>query len=273
MKCSFHSIHKGVNPMPINLSMAGDATAKAITRAIKEDGLCLFEGLPSEKLLWLAHQIGTIVYHPDANESGITHIYPDESKVVGVVGGAFSHKLLPLHTDGKGVSQCSATIRDGTVRSGPADFILLQVLEVDDPVSAASTFCDGRMLYDALSKKDPALCAFLKSPEAILKYTTQPDFTYSGPLFHETQAGVTLRFNCVESKNWPRGYLRRFCKAADELTFKVSLGAGQGFVVDNRRMLHGRGPIPWGSRRTAQHIVVYTCPDAPMGRHLPIYSL
>lgn len=260
-------------PPFVDLSKSDSTNAAAVTRAIREDGVCLFEGLPSEKFLWLAQQIGTIVYHPDANESGITHIYPDESKVVGAVGGAFSHKRLPLHTDGKGVSQCFATIRDGTVRKGPADLVLFQVLDVDDPLSAASTFCDGRVLHDLLSKKDPALCAFLKSPEAIRKYTTQPDFTYSGPLFCETPAGVTLRFNCVESGNWPRGYLRRFCKAADELTYTVPLGTGQGFVIDNRRTLHGRGPIPWGSRRTAQHIVVYTDPHAPMGQDLPMYSL
>lgn len=257
----------------VDLSTTDDEAARAVIRAINDDGFCLFKSLPSEKLLWLAQEIGTIVYHPDANEEGVMRIYPDESKVVGVVGGAFSRKLLPLHTDGKGVSQCSATIRDGTVRNGPADFILFQVIEVDKPVGTLSTFCDGRRLFDALSQKDPELCAFLKSPRAIKKYTTQPDYEYSGPLFSETSAGVTLRFNCVESENWPRGYLRRFCKAAEELTYRVPIGLGQGFIIDNRRMLHGRGPIPPGLRRTAQHVVVYTDPHAPIGQYLPTYSL
>lgn len=245
-----------------------------IAKKLKIFGVATFKALSThEELQAFASQIGKIVYHGDADNLGVMTIKPDESKVdesTGV-GGAFTRKALPLHTDGKGVTQC--TLSDGSVRNGPADLFILNAVFVEDPDHAVPVFCDGKLLYERIKSIHPDKFDFLSSDQAILKYTTQPGYEYSGPLFQLINEKVTLRFNIDESHHWPQEFLDVFLQTANEMSFQIPLRSGEAYLIDNRRMLHGRTEVGERANREAWHILIYTDPQSSIGKLFPVYSL
>jgi len=245
-----------------------------VSSAINTYGFCVGDWEHTERdLLDLTSQIGKVVFHDDANEKGIMNIIPDENKVDidKDIGGAFTRSALPPHTDGKGIAKY--ILPDGSERNGPAEFIVLDAVHVEDPTSAMIKFCDGEKLYKYLKAHHKELLSFLCSENAVKKYTTQPNFEYSGPVFEIIDGLVAVRFNILESKNWKDRYLRQFLQVVEEQSFQMQLCTGQTLLFNNRRMLHWRTAISDMCDRHIRHILVYTDPTSSLGRYLPLYSL
>lgn len=202
---------------------------EAVLNGIYDKGLVTISEMSSkDQLEALARVVGKIRVHKATGNDGTTIFTtrPGERQQQGV--STADYELYP-HTD-------------GTRFETPASFLALYVQQPDTDGGGKSIFVDGAKLYTTIKEQDPELLAFLKTP--ILFGTSGDQFL--GPVFSQTEAGlIAVRFRLDDQVVIPdpvRGKLGRFL-AIPGMQHEVGLRAGEGFLADNRRMLHGRTEI------------------------------
>lgn len=255
----------------VDVSAAGyeDEVGEKLT----QHGVCTFHVWDKSDVVHLVRQIGSSVKHGGTDQDWIMTIFPDvnrEKKWDGN-GGAYGRDLLPFHTDGKWISECFWS--NWEKRYGPADILILHAQQIIKPEEAVPVICDGRDIYSDLEKSRGEILRYLMWWDAVQKYETLPSHCYSWPLIKMIQWRVTLRLDPDLCSHWPAWYRDAFMEITRKNTLGIVLRTGDGYILDNRRMLHGRWPIWDDNPRTLHHTLVYPEGDKPIGKHIFPYSL
>ncbi|MEV8395762.1 MULTISPECIES: TauD/TfdA family dioxygenase [unclassified Streptomyces] len=192
-------------------------------------GITVFSGIDDAAgLINLAQTIGVVLPHPDSDMHGVTVIAEREHSADGAVAAGFTRAALVPHTD-----------RADMPLPPP---VLVNLCTVQADAGGESTFVDGAAVHRLLAAQAAGALRALSQPRAVAYGRTH---VYAGPVFEPTDDGQRLRLRI-----WPReaGRFSREAEAAlDELqraiaaqTLTLRLKAGQGYVIDNHRWLHGR---------------------------------
>lgn len=99
---------------------------------------------------------------------------------------------------------------------------------------------DGRSIHNDLLSEHPEIANYLMGADAVREYKTLPNHSYSGPLIESIRGRVALRLDVDLCDHWPDGYFDAFMQIINRNSFRVVLKTGDGYILDNRRMLHGR---------------------------------
>ncbi|MEU2516531.1 TauD/TfdA family dioxygenase [Streptomyces syringium] len=205
---------------------------KRVTARRRETGLVTLSGLTTRAaVLGFARQVMDVQRQRDSGPDGLTAI--DDTGQHQVRWPRFSGQssLGPgLHTE-------------GSARVTPPRLVLLVCTE---PASQGghSLLVDGRCLY-AETEDCPEAVAALSNPRAGF-------FGRSGGTFAQHDGGrVSVRFRQDELVRWhplARLHLHALRMAAVRHQQMLTLEAGQGYLLDNHRWLHGRTAFH-GARR------------------------
>ncbi|GAA4875861.1 hypothetical protein GCM10023222_35060 [Saccharopolyspora cebuensis] len=192
-----------------------------------EDGIVLVDGIHDQgDLLDLARSLGVVTPHRDSDGDGVTTI-----ATIGALGqrsgfAGFSTDALNPHTDRSGIP-CPPTL-------------LLMACRQPATVGGECVLIDGRAVHRDLARFEPQALHALTTPRSALFGGAG----YLGSLFEPTTDGlvaVRVRFDDLAqfSPDVTR-WLPALRDAIDRHTITVNLSAGQGYVLNNRRWLHGR---------------------------------
>jgi hypothetical protein len=189
-------------------------------------GLALIDIEPSRgRLADLAHALGArIVRHPDSGPDGVT-VIEDRGQRVAVLA-SFTRAALALHTDRSGVAD-------------PPDLIVT-VCGASPSSGGELLLADGRAVYLELAWEAPAALAALATPRSALFGGADG---HLGSVFtpHGDAMAVRLRLDSlVRFSPAVAPHIPTLRAAIDRHTIAVPARAGVGYVLDNRRWLHGR---------------------------------
>lgn len=214
---------------------ASDAHRALVTK-LAADGIALIDGVRDQAtLLDLARSLGSITPHRDSSADGVTTI-ANLGKVGNQSGFAgFSTDALDPHTDRSGVP------------SPPT--LLLMACRQPAATGGKCIAIDGQAVYAELAETEPeALRALSKPRSALFGGATG----HLGAVFERSPDGIVavrLRFDELaqfdpETTRW----LPALRNSIERHAITFSLDAGHGYVLNNRRWLHGRHAFT-GQRR------------------------
>jgi alpha-ketoglutarate-dependent taurine dioxygenase len=203
---------------------------------VAADGLAFIEGIHDQaSLLDLARSLGTIAPHRDSTTDGVTTI-ANLGKVRHQTGFAgFSTDALNPHTD----------------RSGVPDPPTLLLMTCRRPATTGGecVAVDGQAVYADLAETEPEALDALSRPRSALFGGAAG---HLGAVFERSTDGlvaIRLRFDelaqyAPEITQW----LPALRSSIDRHAVELSLDAGHGYILNNRRWLHGRRAFT-GQRR------------------------
>lgn len=208
------------------VSNQDEQTTHDLVAGLADCGFVLFDGvINSDALLRLAHSIATVVPHRDSDRTGLTTIADRGGQVQSGLAG-FSADELDPHTD----------------RSGIADPPVLLMMSCGRASSTGGecVLIDGAAVYNDLAENQPeALRALSTSRSALFGGATG----YLGSVFTEVGDRMVVRLRLdelaqfsPEATRWLPALRATIDRHANILTLK----AGQGYILDNHRWLHGR---------------------------------
>jgi hypothetical protein len=218
------------------------ATTRDMVSRLRRDGIITFDGITSPSMLRdLVARVVPIEPHRDSNASGVTVLRPREgpaAKTAGYLG--FSREGLYPHTDGSAVQEPAMLVGLSCARRAPwgGDTLLV----------------DGAAVFETLRTNAPGLLDVLQRLRSA-RFGSGDGLM--GAVFSDADAGrVCVRFR--------RDDLVRYVPEAEvalpvlhdvieALQVRVPLEGGQGYVVQNRRWLHGR--TPFGGEREAWRVL------------------
>ncbi|MEU6481570.1 TauD/TfdA family dioxygenase [Streptomyces sp. NPDC047017] len=200
-----------------------------ILARLAQYGIAIFHGLDSApSLVALARTLGTALPHPDSDAHAVTVITEREAVAGRAFADGFSRAALAPHTDRA----------DMLVPPG----LLVNLCVVQAETGGESVFADGGAIYRLLAARAPEALQALSQPNAVAYGRSH---VYAGPIFEPSGSGRRLRIRV-----WPpeQGRFSQAAEAAlgelklaiDAQALTIGLAAGQGYVVDNHRWLHGR---------------------------------
>lgn len=230
--------------------------SERLTQVLNEYGFATFDGLTSpDDLLPIANQFGQIIIHRDSDEKGITTIAPreDASYLSGHAG--FSNKELYLHTD-------------GTVMTEPASFLLIYCSQPAES-GGESLLLDGKRLHDELVRINPGLLEALSSPGSAIFGPI--DSQRVGSVIEDWNGLKTMRFRFDDLGFYSASIARQlpeFLSIMDRLQTKFRAKKGQGYIVNNRRSLHGR--TSFTGHREMFRVLVNANPNSPIGGNVEL---
>ncbi|MGW5172696.1 TauD/TfdA family dioxygenase [Streptomyces nodosus] len=199
---------------------------------LAEHGIAVFQGLQgAQHLIELGQTLGAVLPHPDSDEHGVTVITERNSPRIGALTAGFTRAAVAAHTD-----------RADLPVPPP---LLLTLCTVQATMGGESIFVDGAAVHRVLAVQAPDALRALNQPGAVSYGRTH---VYTGPVFEPTSHGRRVRLRL-----WPRdagrfspeaeSALEPLQQAISAQTFTMRLKAGQGYVIDNHRWLHGRRPF------------------------------
>ncbi|QUQ72541.1 TauD/TfdA family dioxygenase [Kutzneria sp. CA-103260] len=210
----------------VELRAAGGVGELAAVLALH--GFATFDGVPGEDaLVQIAGRLGQIVRHRDSGSSGIT-VVADRGQPAARPGqaGFTAHALAP-HTD------CSD-------QQYPAELVLMTCVRSSQR-GGECVIADGQAVYSELAAVAPDALVDLSAPRSALFGGSAG---LLGAVFEpcgDGLVGVRLRLDelarfAPQAQRWIP-LLRR---TIDRCAFSLPLPAGAGYIVNNRRFLHGR---------------------------------
>ena len=194
-------------------------------------GLVFLEGIEkAEVLLQTLSPLGTVYYHRDSLANGLTHVSTSASglECAGDEGRlGFTQDGLTPHTD-----------RSGT--EDPPNALAFWI-ERQAAISGASLFVDGFALFEEMSCRFPAeLVALCRPKSAIFK--SEKGFIESS-VFSTVGESLQVRFRFDQlmflSPEAAKA-VEIMLPVLRQLSLQRRLRAGQGYLIDNMRWLHGR---------------------------------
>lgn len=201
-------------------------TVAGLVSALAECGFVLFYGvINSGHLLRLAHSIATIVPHRDSDAAGLTAITDVGGHARSGFAG-FSARALDPHTD----------------RSGVADPPVLLMMSCGQPASSGGecVLVDGKAVYNDLAESSPEALKALSTPRSVLFGGATG---HLGSIFTRISDRIAIRLRLDELAQISPAVARwlPFLRATiDRHANSFRLNAGQGYILDNCRWLHGR---------------------------------
>lgn len=227
-------------------------TGAAVAGLVARHGLVFFENLSETALGDIMDALGSRMAHPDSGADGATRLHaPSGANVPALTGEqrGFSRRSLYPHTD-----------RSSTPGPPP-----LLVFWCDKPsrIGGDSVFADGLRIWKVLNHTRPDSLAVLESPDNFL--FSYQDSVWRSPVFERhSPSRRSVRFRgdnllYANSGAWPP--LRVFAQTLEANTVRLKLGAGQGYIVQNSRWLHGR--TRFFGERTCRRVLI--APHAQFG--------
>ncbi|GAA3891962.1 hypothetical protein GCM10022243_66120 [Saccharothrix violaceirubra] len=198
----------------------------AVADALARHGLVLVDGLSdSADVLRLAQSVATVVPHRDSASDGVTTLVDLGSDASGFAG--FSSCALAPHTDRSGVANPPALLMLGCSRRATS--------------GGQCVLFDGLAVYETLAETEPDALAALRAPRSVLFGGASG---HLGAIFTEYDDGrVTVRLrqdDLVQFSPDVERSLPTLRAAIEQHVRELDLSAGQGYVLDNHRWLHGR---------------------------------
>lgn len=209
--------------VPIRHSTAPEGVLADLART----GLALVDVTPEPaQLIALTHALGAaLVWHRDSGPDGVTVIEDRGARGAALAG--FTRSPLSPHTD-----------RSGT--TDPPD-VLLTVCGHEPTSGGESILVDGRAVYLDLAEHDPAALRALSAPRSALFGGADGHLS---SVFAEREGGiVSVRFRLDALARFGPAvapHIPALRAAIDRHTCTVPARIGTGYVLDNRRWLHGR---------------------------------
>lgn len=210
----------------VELRAAGGVGELAAVVALH--GFATFGCVPGEDaLVQLAGRLGQVVRHRDSGSSGVT-VIADRSQPTARPGqvGFTAQALIP-HTD------CSD-------QQHPAELVVMTCVRAGQQ-GGECVIVDGQAMYAELAATAPDALVDLSAPRSALFGGSAG---LLGAVFEPSTdglVGVRLRLDDLarfapQTQRWIP-LLRR---TIDRCAFSFPLPAGAGYVVNNKRFLHGR---------------------------------
>jgi hypothetical protein len=214
--------------------------------ALAKCGLVLLKGVADPaSLLRLARSIAMVVSHRDSDQNGVTTIADLGEEHARAGFGGFTDRALSPHTDGSAVTRPPS--------------LLITSCRQPAPAGGECVLVDGRAIHEDLADSAPEALAALRQPRAALfggiagyrgpVFTDQPD----GRVAIRLRLDDLVQFSPEASRSLP--VLRA---AIDRHAITVSLAAGEGYVLNNHRWLHGRRAFV--GARVLNRILAYPLP-------------
>jgi hypothetical protein len=208
--------------VPIRRSTAPNDVVADLGRT----GLALVDAVPDPaSMLVLTRRLGAVVVpHRDSGPDGVTIIEDRASRTAALAG--FSRAALFPHTD----------------RSGTLDppGLLFTVCGREPTTGGESVLVDGRMVYLDLAESDPAALAALSAPRSVMFGGADGHLT---SVFTSAGGVVSVRFRLdALARFGPRAepHVPALRAAIQRHAWTGPARVGTGYVLDNRRWLHGR---------------------------------
>ena len=193
---------------------------------LARDGLALIEVEPSpERLVAMTGALGArVLSHPDSDADGVTTI--EDRAACAAASAGFTRAALAPHTDRSGVAE-------------PPD-LLLTVCATAASSGGELLLVDGRAVYLDLAERAPDALSALTSPRSVLFGGADG---HLGSVFtpHSDTVAVRLRLDTlVRFSPVVAPHVPTMRAAVNRHTVAVPAQPGAGYVLDNRRWLHGR---------------------------------
>ncbi len=222
-----------------------------VVRKLREDGLAKFSGVADRAALRkIAERLLRVYPHPDSGPDGVT-----------VVAGSGDD-----HRPGLAGFTC-AELRPHTDRSGVPEPPLLVMLTcvVSAEHGGQSVVVDGKLLYGVLAAQDEEILQILSRPRSALFGGAGG---YLGAIFErDADARVSVRLRLDELSRFSPDVTQvipRLVALAERHMLVLPLRAGQGYILNNSRCLHGRARF--SGTRTMFRVLGNPLPDLAIRR-------
>jgi alpha-ketoglutarate-dependent taurine dioxygenase len=243
--------------MATSLDDCHATTADEMATALADRGLVLLEGIAtSGDLLRVARSIATIVPHRDSGPDGVTTLSDLGAATVPTGFAGFSAYALNPHTDRSGVESPPALLMMNCAQAAAS--------------GGESVLIDGQAVYDDLAESEPDALRALCAPRSVLFGGAAG---YLGSIFTATGDRVLVRFRLDELARFSpevSHWLPLLRKVIDRHAIEVELNAGQGYVLDNHRWLHGRRAFT--GQRVVHRINGNPLPELGMRTGIPLHE-
>ncbi|WP_329060593.1 TauD/TfdA family dioxygenase [Amycolatopsis sp. NBC_01480] len=209
------------------LDVAASDDVGELAACLAAHGVARFDGVPDERtLLELAGRLGAVVAHRDSGQDGMTVISNRAAGAAGPVRAGFTDRPLLPHTD-------------GSDRHRPPH---LMMLVCERPGRGGQcVVVDGQAVHADLAATAPDALADLSAPRSAYFGGAAG---LVGQVFEPYPDGhISLRLRLDKLARFsPRAQraLPVLRAAIDRHLVTFPLDAGAGYVVNNRRWLHGR---------------------------------
>ncbi|OLF06239.1 hypothetical protein BLA60_33055 [Actinophytocola xinjiangensis] len=200
--------------------------ASELAPALAQQGLVLIDDLRGgNDLLRLARSLTTVTPHRDSDAAGLTTITD--------VGG-------PVRRGFAGFSACA--LNPHTDRSGVANPPGLLMMSCGQPANLGGecVVIDGKAVYDELAQTCSRALRALGGPRSVLFGGAAG---YLGSIFTRVGDRITIRLRLDDLARFSpevTRWLPILRATIDRHAVMFGLDAGQGYVLDNCRWLHGR---------------------------------
>jgi alpha-ketoglutarate-dependent taurine dioxygenase len=207
--------------------MRRPAGARRLARALAQDGFALIDGVAdADALLAVARSVATVVPHRDSRPDGVTVLAERGVATRDGFAGFGRHELVP-HTDRSSVDR-------------PPGLLMMACGQPADQ-GGECLVADCAAVYADLAANEPDALEALSVPRSAYfggaaghlgsVFSTEPD----GRITVRLRLDHLARFS-PDVDRW-RAALR---STIERHLLMVALRAGEGYVLDNRRWLHGR---------------------------------
>lgn len=189
-------------------------------------GLALIDGVSGpDQLTELTHALGArIVPHRDSGPDGVTVIEDRRACVAALAG--FTRGALAPHTDRSDIAD-------------PPDLIMT-ICAAEPSTGGELLLVDGGAVYRDLAERSPAALGALSAPRSVLFGGADG---FLGSVFTPRGVGIAVRLRLDALVRFSPAvvpHVATLRAAIARHTVTVPSRTGTGYVLDNRRWLHGR---------------------------------
>lgn len=216
------------------VTLQSDPFEQGLVDILARNGWAFLTGVTdTSELHELGGRLGAPWRHRTDDETGSTTLYardPEETSERG-----YLPELLPMHTE-------------SSLSPIPPVFLLIWCSE-EASRGGEAMLCDSRAVYERMRESDPAALALLEEPEAQQLRVEPPQ---QMPVFDSLREGWRFvrhrRDAIVHHPPTVADAYRRFVELVDATTISFVIRKGEGYIINNGQMIHGRAAYE-GPRR------------------------